>query len=101
MSLAPSTQAACGKNIQAFCRQQGFPTGWSVPAETVLVYCVYMCGLGFGSQYHGNSLDTIAITSKSAGFPNPCRDFRIRKALEGWAGNVARERDARLPVSPC
>lgn len=38
--------------------------------------------------------------SRVAGYPHPCRDFRLHKAQEGWVRLEGRHKDNRHPVSP-
>lgn len=61
---------------------------------------MYMHDLGLTSNITGNRLTTITFLSESAGFTNPCRDFRVRKALEVWASGGIRGKNASLPVLP-
>lgn len=42
----------------------------------------------------------LTFTSKAAGYPDPSRNFRVHKALEGWTGTGDRQKDKTLPISP-
>lgn len=47
-----------------------------------------------------NKLASLLFDSKSAGFADPCLDFRIRRALQGWAKSQSRSDYIHVPVSP-
>lgn len=46
-----------------------------------------------------SSLAAITFATRVGCFLDLCRDFRVRKALEEWAREKRRKKDARLPVS--
>lgn len=47
-----------------------------------------------------NRLTVLSFAYKAAGFLDPCLDFRIRRALQGWTKCQPRSGDMRLTLSP-
>lgn len=102
MSLAPSMQAAYARTF----RCSGSFVG---TIHLVLVglwqlrQCwpiVYMCMVWV---WHSllrvcSRLAAIAFTTKSVDFPDPYKDFRVRKALKSWDRAGPKIREPRLPV---
>lgn len=74
--------------------------GWPIPAESVLAYCGHMHRLGLAHSTMSSQLAAIMLPAMSEGFRDPCRGFRVRKALEGWAWMEVKRKDSRLPVLP-
>lgn len=89
----------CSEQLECFAASRFFLYS-GLPLKAVLAYCMYIHGLGLAPYVMGNRLAAIAFYSKSAGFTDPCMDFRVRKALEGWAQCGVRGKDARLPFLP-
>lgn len=40
-----------------------------------------------------NRLAVFSVASKASGCPSSCRDFRVRRTLEGWAHRSPRTED--------
>lgn len=65
-----------------------------------LAYCIYTHGVDLASKTIAHHLAAISFGAQRIGLPDPCWDFKVRKAVEGWAKATGKCRDARLLVSP-
>lgn len=79
--------------FKGFYRANSWPQVWPVLVDAVLAYCVYIHGVDLVPQTIVCCLTAISFGAQAIGLLNPCRDFRVRKAVEGWAKAASKHHD--------
>lgn len=56
-----------------------------MPVDVVLAYCIHMHSSGLAPKTIAGQLAAISFEAQYGGLPDPCKDFWVRKMVEGWA----------------